>query len=282
MVDAGNTDVNDNADAGEPQGEQARLTPERQALLGQLALRLRIPEVSLPLLNQALIHSSYLNEHELPPVCGNERLEFLGDSVLGLIITEYLYQLFPQDPEGALSRIKSVVVSARILSHAAQDLGVGEFLLLGRGEELSGGRTRESILSACMEAIIGAIYLSCGLDAARRFVLDALREQVDLAERGDSILDYKSTLQELTQRHRNAIPRYRVVSIVGPDHDRDFSIEVRLGQDVIGRGMGKSKKAAEQHAAKQALSNLGETWQLDTRSANTPSSSLPATENRTP
>lgn len=249
-----------------PQGDPAspsELSPERVAELRELARRLDIGEVDLYTLNRALTHSSYLNEHGLPPVFGNERLEFLGDSVLGLVTTEYLYQTFPDDPEGALSKIKSVVVSARILTAVARDLSLGDHLLLGKGEEMSGGRRRSSILSACLEALIGAIYLSCGLDAARAFILGLLREEVDLAERGDTVLDHKSSLQEVAQRHRNMIPRYRVLEIAGPDHDRVFVVDVRLGNEVVGTGTGKSKKAAEQRAAQDALERAGTSWDLD-------------------
>lgn len=238
-------------------------TPERQAFVRALAAELGVPDVDWRLLNQALLHSSYLNENGLRAVEGNERLEFLGDAVLGLVITQHLYEQYAAEAEGSLSKIKSVVVSAPILARAARALRLGDALVLGRGEDASGGRCRESNLSACFEAVLGAIYLAGGLEAARALIRRTLFSEVEQAASGATVLDFKSDLQERAQRYCNQVPRYRVVNTSGPDHDRLFLVEVRVGDTLVGKGSGKSRKAAEQRAAQDALERLAHSWHLD-------------------
>lgn len=203
------------------------------------------------LLFQALSHRSYSFEKELPET--NEKLEFLGDSVLNLTVTEYIYHKFPSLNEGDLAKLRANVVNANFLAEIAQKLHVGECLLMGKGAEQTGGRTRVSILGDALEAIIGALYLDQGMDAAKNFILrnfkDLIDERASLGEFGDP----KTRLQELVMARYGNIPRYRTVDEFGPVHDRNFVVKVYINDEVWGRGVGKSKKKAEQEAAKEAL-----------------------------
>lgn len=218
-----------------------------------LAVNMGFENLDPPLLHLALCHSSYANEQEDCENFGNERLEFLGDAVVGFTVTEELYTRYPDLREGQLSKIKSIVVSKRILAQRAMQLELGEYLLLGKGEEQTGGRTRFSILGNLFESIVGAIHLSCGINASKRFVLDELEEEIEKAVRGESIVDYKSKLQEQVQKKYGVLPSYRLVSAKGPDHDKDFVVEVYIRKQRIGVGEGKSKKKAEKEAASSAL-----------------------------
>lgn len=229
------------------------LEAEREGQLTQLARRLQIDFVDLPLLNQALLHSSFINERDLSLAEGNERLEFLGDSVLGLIVTEELFRRYDDKSEGELSKVKSVVVSRRVLAEKAKQMGLGEYILLGRGEELTGGRSRKSILANTFESLVGAVFLSGGIHFARQFVLRYLEGEIEKVSRGQGLQDHKSQLQELLQHANGQLPRYRVKGISGPDHDKVYQVEVLLEDQVLGTGEGKSKKSAEQAAARQAL-----------------------------
>lgn len=229
---------------------------EREQEMRELAAALGFPEMDPRLLNLALCHSSYANEVDGCENYGNERLEFLGDAVVGFAVTEALYEDNPDEREGYLSKIKSVVVSKRILARRADELHLGDHLLLGKGEEQTGGRTRFSILGNVFESVVGAIHLACGIDASKRFVLDQLHDEIDKALRGDSINDYKSMLQEEVQKKHGVLPIYRVVSAEGPDHDKMFVVEVFIRDRRIGRGEGKSKKRAERAAASDALKTL--------------------------
>ncbi len=210
----------------------------------------------ISLLEQALAHSSYVNENPDFTPAPNERLEFLGDAVLGLVVAERLYQLFPQFTEGQMTRLRAALVRRETLARMAQAIGVGDHLYLGKGEEASGGRQKPLNLAGAIEAVIGAIFLDQGIARARDFTLRLL--ETDLSEavaRGDSV-DYKSELQELTQAREQQTPTYHVIESTGPEHDKRFTVEVRIGDTLLGWGSGKSKKAAESEAARAALGKL--------------------------
>lgn len=232
------------------------LTPERESLLNELAARLRIEYVDRALLNQAFLHLSFLNERELPPCAGNERLEFLGDAVLGLIVTDELYRRYRDKREGELSKVKSVVVSRKVLAERARDLRLGRYILFGKGEEQTGGRSRKSILANTFESLVGVLFLSGGLHPARKFVLEQLEDEIEKVSKGEGIQDYKSRFQELVQRHGGRLPRYRVTEVLGPDHDKLYRVEVFVEGMQMGTGEGKNKKSAEQNAAHRALENF--------------------------
>ena len=204
------------------------------------------------LLEQALTHRSYLHKqsHTLK---SNERLEFLGDSVLGLIVTEALYRKLPDESEGSLTRMKSHIVSRERLAEEARRLGLGAHLILGTSEDQSGGRKRNSILSDVYEAILGAIFLDGGLDAAKRFVEKGLLKNIERSRDYRQQQNYKSWLLEHVQVGGGRSPLYRVVSETGPDHVKEFTVEVVVRSSVLGVGKGLSKKRAEQAAAKKAL-----------------------------
>ena len=211
----------------------------------------------LRLLNLAFTHTSYANELR-PGTPSNERLEFLGDSILGAITAEYLFSSFDNYQEGSLSKIKAVVVSEESLSEVALRLGVNDYLLIGRGERSQGGNLKKAILADCMEAVIAALYLDQGLDAARRFVLSFIPGQVEkFLENKLSYKDYKTELQEYLQKRRGKVPKYVLVSQTGPDHDQVFSVTVELGTKVYGPAEGRNKKSAEQAAARMALIAIG-------------------------
>lgn len=208
------------------------------------------------LLEEALRHSSYANEHRGDNVFSNERLEFLGDSVLGFVTAEYLFAKHPTAPEGELTRIRALLVCEDSLHEVAQRLKLGEYLKLGHGEESCGGRTRPSILADATEAVFAAVYLDGGIRAAseliHRVLLDKEREETAEAKRRD----YKTKLQELVQRTPNQVLTYRMTGEQGPDHDKVFSFAVLLNDTVVGTGEGRSKKEAEQMAAKDALESM--------------------------
>jgi len=209
-----------------------------------------------PRLNRALIHRSHRAEAGLDE--DNERLEFLGDSVIGLACTEYILRLYPASDEGALSKLRASLVSRAILGHIARDLGVGELLLLGAGEEKSGGRERVSILGSTLEAICGVLYLHYSWGDLRGPMRNTvIIPAISLANQ-NVIVDYKSRLQEHTQRIEQRVPEYRVVLEEGPDHDKHFVVEVWLGERRLGSGAGKRKKVAENEAARAALVAVGE------------------------
>jgi ribonuclease-3 len=226
--------------------------PERLKQLRRFAKTLGVPLGDGCYLNEALTHKSYAHERAgLPTPPHNEKLEFLGDSILGLVVCEYLYAYFPSVDEGGLSKIKSVVVSAQFLSEKAKDIGLGAVLRLGKGEEKSGGRERPALLADAIEALIGAVYLCGGLEAARTFILSMLEKDLQQAQMGHLSKDYKTLLQEHFQRTKKLAPMYRVVREWGPDHNRTFEVECTLGTTVLSKGTGKSKKEAEQDAARR-------------------------------
>ncbi len=205
------------------------------------------------LMIEALTHSSYANEKG--NIMCNERLEFLGDAVLSIISAEYLYKKFPDVPEGRLSKIRSSLVCTQSLSGFAREIGLGSYLLLGKGESASGGYDRDSILENAFEALIASIYLDGGMEPAKIFVLRFLAR--DIENHIVSFKDYKTTLQEIIQQNPDETLNYVLVGEYGPDHDKRFEVEVHLNSNVIGRGIGRSKKQAEQEAAKEALSLMG-------------------------
>jgi ribonuclease-3 len=208
------------------------------------------------LLERALTHKSYANENKT--ASHNERLEFLGDAVLGLVVSEYLMNICPDSNEGDLSRLRAAVVSEPALASVAREIGLGDFLLLGKGEDQSGGRNKDSLLADCLEALIAAIYLDAGKDAAEAFVIRIFEGVITKTCALDKSLDYKTGLQEICQDRLKQLPEYRVVSETGPDHQKEFEVEVWITGELAGRGKGKSKKEAEQGAAREALAMLAE------------------------
>jgi len=217
---------------------------------------------TLEKLEEATIHKSFTNEFRKGGVRrDNERLEFLGDTVLGLLIAEYLMQVYPDAPEGILSKLKGRIVSEPTLAQVARNIGLGSYLLIGRGEEITQGREKNSILSDALEAVIAAIYQDGGLDAARDFVLREFREVIEGATRTDSIADYKTELQEYCQRELETLPKYKITNQTGPDHQKTFDVAALIKDSVWGEGRGHSKKEAEQMAAKAALERIARTTQ---------------------
>jgi ribonuclease-3 len=223
----------------------------RDSIFPGISYRFRNPS----LLKQALTHRSYLHKED-HTIESNERLEFLGDSVLGLIVTEALYKRLPRESEGGLTRMKSHIVSRVRLAEEARRLGLGEHLILGPGEDQSGGRRRHSILSDGYEAVLGAIFLDGGLDAARRFVSIGLLKDIGCSRDYRQQQNFKSWLLEHVQAEGGRAPAYRVAGETGPDHIKEFTVEVVVRSAVLGTGKGASKKKAEQEAAKKALERL--------------------------
>lgn len=208
------------------------------------------------LLEQAVVHSSYINENP-GSVCGhNERLEFLGDAILGFIVADKLYQDFPDLSEGEMTKLRSALVRGDTLARVARTVRLGDFLYLGKGEEAGGGRGKAANLAGALEAVIAAVFLDQGNAAARNLVLSLLGEELAKVVSQGTGLDYKSRLQELTQSSYQSTPAYRLVGEAGPDHDKRFTVEVMVGDTVLGRGAGKSKKLAETEAARTALERL--------------------------
>ncbi|MBQ3088651.1 MAG: ribonuclease III [Clostridia bacterium] len=207
------------------------------------------------LLKNALAHSSYANEKK-GEISSNERLEFLGDSVLSIIVSEYIYKNFPHLPEGQLTRIRASLVCEKTLCTFSKKLEVGDFLLLGKGEKANGGAERPSILADAFEAILAAIYLDGGIEPAKRHVLRFVQSELAHLE-NDNFKDYKTELQEIIQRNPEEKLTYVLTGESGPDHDKCFTVEVHLNSNVIGEGSGHSKKNAEQAAARQALELMG-------------------------
>ena len=219
------------------------------------------------LLLRALTHSSRFHESqaaELPdPSSDNEQMEFLGDAVLGFLVSESLVARFPSYPEGRLSKLKAHLVSAAHLYEVARRIELGQYLFLGRGEEMSGGRDKRTLLVNCLEALIAALYLDGGIEATREFVncwifVDAEGEAFEQEILGAPIVDFKSALQELAQARKLPQPRYVIVKERGPEHSKTFTIEARVGRDWIGQAEGLSKKSAAQNAAREVLSKLME------------------------
>lgn len=209
---------------------------------------------TIEILEKSLTHSSYSNEDKSYTKVNNERLEFLGDAVLSIAVSRYIFDKYPDYPEGELTKLRSQVVCEDTLSLVAANLNVGSFLLLGKGEESSGGRERKSILADAVEAIIAAIYMDGGYKEAENFVLTNITKYIQLAVKGKIISDYKSYLQEYYQSKSQVCKiRYVVTKEEGPDHEKMFHVNVVVNKAIVGAGFGKSKKLAEQDAAKNAL-----------------------------
>lgn len=211
---------------------------------------------NINLLKNALIHSSYANEIR-GEAHSNERLEFLGDSILSIIVAEHIYNQYPNMPEGELTKLRSSLVCEKSLCAFARELAIGDALLLGRGEDKNGGRERDSILADAFEAVLAAIYLDGGIEAAKKHIFNTVLRDLD-HHCDDSFKDYKTALQEIIQRNPEESVTYILIDETGPDHNKNFTVAVQLNSNVIGKGFGKSKKQAEQMAAKQALKLMGE------------------------
>lgn len=239
--------------SGEP---EINLEKSRMDLLKKFTKSLGIPLGDAQLLNEALTHKSYTHERKMNPRYNNEKLEFLGDSVLGLVISQHVFESYPGVTEGGLSKVKSVIVSAQVLSEKAQNLHLGDYVLLGKGEEKSGGRRRPALLADAIEAVIGAVYLVGGLEAAQKFVLGLLKEDVDKVFSGRIEKDYKTLLQEYYQKTQKLAPHYEVIREWGPDHNRNFEAACIVNGKTITTGTGKNKKEAEQMAAQAAIQKL--------------------------
>ena len=209
---------------------------------------------NITLLQNALAHSSYANERWHDSLKSNERLEFLGDSILGMVVAEYLYRNFPDRPEGDLTRLRADMVCERSLAMIAERIDLGKHLLLGNGEESSGGRTRDSILADAVESVIAACFLDGGMEPARKFIEGFVLTDVPVRKLRNA--DYKTALQELVQQKKNQILSYALVEESGPDHDKHFVVQVSLNGAVVGTGEGRSKKKAEQDAAHNAIEHL--------------------------
>ena len=233
-----------------------RLNKHRLDALRQLSTKLSVQFNNINLLNQALTHTSYANECKNSIIMHNERLEFLGDAVLDVIVSEYLFRQLPSLPEGELTKARAVVVCESTLARSSAELGIGEYLFLGKGEASSGGRERSSILADTFEAIIGAIYMDSGFESSARFVLKQLHADLILVEHGEYFKDYKTLLQEVIQKDNDSKVIYEIIDESGPDHHKMFKVAVLVNTKQLGSGFSKSKKEAEQHAANQALIKL--------------------------
>ena len=209
---------------------------------------------NISLLQNALTHSSYANERWHNSLLCNERLEFLGDSVLGMLVAEYLYRTFPDRPEGELTRMRADMVCEKTLANVANSISLGEHLLLGHGEEQSKGRTRNSILADAMESVIAACFLDGGMEAAEGIVKRFILTEVPVKKMHNA--DYKTALQELVQQKKNQVLAYSLIGESGPDHDKQFAVAVSLNGKPVGQGTGTSKKRAEQMAAQAAIALL--------------------------
>lgn len=218
----------------------------------RLAYRFRQPRLLL----EALTHTSYLNEARISEGTDNERLEFLGDAVLDLVVSEYLLHAFPESAEGDLSKLRARLVSERTLARVAKKIGLGEQIRLGRGETKTEGRSKPSILADALEAVFAGVYLDGGMDAATACVKAAFSDELASCDRSLARGDFKTDLQELCQRDFEMLPQYRTIRETGPDHEKQFEVEILIRGERYGAGVGKSKKEAEQAAAKQALEQL--------------------------
>ena len=209
---------------------------------------------NITLLQNALTHSSYANERWHNSLLSNERLEFLGDSILGMLVAEFLYRTFPDRPEGELTRMRADMVCEKTLANVANRIHLGDHLLLGHGEEQGGGRSRDSILADAVESVIAASFLDGGLDAALKFIKTFILVEVPVTQLHN--VDYKTRLQELVQQKKNQVLTYCLLGETGPDHDKEFAVSVSLNGETVGKGSGRSKKRAEQDAARAAMKAL--------------------------
>jgi len=227
--------------------------------LADLAVLQQILGVSFKdpsLLEQALVHSSYVNENPGSALTSNERLEFLGDAVLGSVIAEKLYHDLPSFTEGEMTKLRATLVCRDTLAQAARAVGLGDYLYLGKGEEASGGRHKPVNLAGALEAMIATNYLDQGPATTKDFILRLFNKEFQKVVSQGAEVNYKSQLQELIQAREQQTPTYHVIEATGPDHDKRFTVEVKVGDTVLGRGSGRSKKEAETEAARSALERL--------------------------
>ncbi len=220
----------------------------------QQVLGIRFADISL--LEKSMVHRSYLNENQGNSIDSNERLEYLGDAVLGLVVAEKLFRDNPEFDEGKMTRLRSALVRRETLARIARNIDLGDYLYLGKGENSSGGRQKTANLACAMEAVIAAVYLDKGYEVTEKLILHLLAEEWEKALSKPAMIDYKSKLQELLQSQEQRIPSYHITGTHGPDHSKVFNAEVRLDERVLGSGSGKSKKQAESEAARQALEKL--------------------------
>ena len=209
---------------------------------------------NISLLQNALTHSSFANERWHNSLLSNERLEFLGDSILGMLVAEYLYRTFPDRPEGELTRMRADMVCEKTLASVAARIHLGDHLMLGHGEEQGGGRSRDSILADAVESVIAACFLDGGIEAAQKFIRTFILVEVPVSQMHNT--DYKTKLQELVQQKKNQVLSYTLTGESGPDHDKHFTVAVSLNGGMVGQGEGRSKKRAEQEAARAAIRNM--------------------------
>jgi ribonuclease-3 len=236
------------------------VTPDKGRLgladLNTLQKTLGIAFNDKSLLEQALVHRSYLNENPGIVFTSNERLEFLGDAILGLVVAEKLYQTFTHISEGEMTKLRATLVRRETLAHIAKVNNLGDYLYLGKGEDTSGGRNKPANLACALEAIIAAVFLDQGLPVARELILKLINIELQNVISQGTAVDYKSALQELIQSRLQRTPTYQVVETTGPDHSKTFIVEVRTGDIVLGKGSGKSKKEAQTDAARSAFEKL--------------------------
>lgn len=226
------------------------LLKEIQSIIGYQFIKIEI-------LKTALTHSSYANEHKNHTIKDNERLEFLGDAILDLIISNYLFNKYLDMPEGDLSKLRASIVCEASLAKMAREIRLGNYMLFGKGEDMTGGRERASILADAFEALTGAIFVDGGFEEANKFITRTLIKKIEqVASIEDLYTDYKTLLQENIQKESNAPIYYEIAGEDGPDHDKNFYVHVYHGNQCLGKGVGKSKKEAEQNAAKIAINNL--------------------------
>lgn len=229
--------------------------PQALNTLKKLQKELKIQFYQGKLLKNAFIHRSYLNEHKNFTGQSNERMEFLGDSILSLVVSKYLYEKLPQSPEGELTQLRAALVRTETLAKLAKNLSLGSYLYLSRGEEDTGGRTNNTILANTFEALVGSIFLDQGLSVAEKFIGETiLSSWKELAK--SAVSDNKSKLQEVLQRNHHKSPTYKQISSWGPDHNRRFEVGVYLEEKLLGSGIGKNKQSAAQDAAHDALGRL--------------------------
>ncbi len=238
------------------------LSPDRYKQLRELEKKIGVIFNNLNYLEQALKHRSYVYNQGQLGIASNERMEFLGDAVLDLVVCEHLYNIFPNKREGKLTKKKSLLVSRSVLAQKSSDLGLGDYILMSNNESLSGGRNRNSILADIFEAIIAAIYLDRGLSYAQRFIKHYLLEDFEKILNTEDYINFKNKLQELIQKNYNLYPEYHLVKEIGPPHNKTFIIEVWIGKKRLGSGTGSTKKEAEQKAAQDTLALLEQNHQL--------------------
>lgn len=239
-----------------PQNAEHEWFPIRPAEYAPLQELLGYQFHDLALLRQSLTHRSFVNESGNSMFEDNEKLEFLGDSIIGMVISDFLYRSFLHFREGDLSRVKSHVVSEPFLAQLARELDLGMFLVLGKGEAASGGHDKNSLLSNCYEAVVAAIYLDGGIQAVWDFLLRCFKARIEILVNDQHILDHKSLFQEYAQKLFNCTPIYKLRQITGPEHDKSFEVELIIKGETFSAGGGKNKKEAEQAAAKAALSKI--------------------------